>query len=163
MIRITCITLCLLLAPLMMRAGVPVMSLDALQERWSAGGDTVFVVNFWATWCKPCVAELPWFEKVHQSMHAGSPIRVMLVSLDTPKDLDKVERFLRTKGITADVVIMNERKPHLWIDRIDSTWSGAIPATLLLHAASARRVFHEREFTYNELITAIEAFRKDLP
>lgn len=160
--RLASLTLCALLAPLMMWAATPVMTLDGLEARLRQGGDTVFVVNFWATWCKPCVAELPWFEKVHATMHTDRPVKVLLLSLDVIKEAEKVERFLRTKGITAEAAILNERKPHLWIDRVDSTWSGAIPATLVVHA-SGRRAFYEREFTYNELVTTIDAFRKELP
>ena len=139
---------------------VPVIGLDELEERFEQGGDTVFVVNFWATWCKPCIAEVPAFDEFHRSM-AGEPVRVIMVSLDDPEDVhSKVEAFIKRKGLEPDFVLLDESKPHLWIDRVDETWSGAIPATLLLDAASGRRLFLEREFTFEELSKTVEIFRK---
>lgn len=139
---------------------VPVVRLADLEQRFAAGSDTVYVVNFWATWCKPCVAELPHFDKLSRSVK-GQAVRVLLVSLDDPDELtSKVEPFIRRKGYSADVVLLDEAKPHEWIDKVDATWSGAIPATWLVHQKSGRRQFHEREFDYNTLEAIVSTFVK---
>ena len=139
------------LAPFTPSKTVQVVRLSDLEARFKAGADTTYVVNLWATWCKPCVAELPWFERVHRESQANAPVKVVLVSLDAVSTLETVQRFVQRKGITAEVVVLNEAKPHTWIDRIDSSWSGAIPATLIVQGGGRTRSFFEQEFTYEEL------------
>ena len=142
---------------------VPVVGLDDLESRFEQGGDTVFVVNFWATWCKPCIEELPAFHKYERSVKDQS-IKVLLVSLDDPEELsDVVEPFLKRKGIRPECVLLDEPKPHEWIDRVDETWSGAIPATWLIDATSGRRQFFERDFTFDELESTVQAFIEAAP
>ena len=58
--------------------------------------DTVYVINFWATWCGPCVEEMPYFEQLHARM-AEKPVKVLLVSMDFKKDLD-IPATLLVKG-----------------------------------------------------------------
>lgn len=144
-------------------ASVPVIRLADLEQRLRNGGDTTYVVNFWATWCKPCIAELPAFDKLARSVK-GQAVRVILVSLDDPRELtSKVEPFVRKKGLLPDVVLMDEAKPHEWIDKIDPEWSGAIPATLLVQTSTGKRAFFEQEFSYEQLNTTIANFISSAP
>lgn len=152
-----------LIAPFTPGANVVTVKLDALESRFRSGGDTTFVVNLWATWCKPCVAELPWFEQLHQRPDSLAPLKVILVSLDMPSDIQTVQRFVQRKGITADVVVLNEGKPHKWIDRIDTTWSGAIPATLIVRKGGGQRMLFEQEFTDKTLRSTIRTVQRMNP
>ena len=131
---------------LALTGNVEEMRLSQLQQRLSAGRDTAFVVNFWATWCKPCVDELPAFDKLARK-YAGSPVKVVLVSLDNPAEREtKVVPFFKRRGYEyCDAVVLNEPKPHLWIDRVDQSWSGSIPATLFIR--NGRRLFGEFQFS----------------
>lgn len=157
------LVLALCLAPFQQTTGVQMVKLRELEQRYANGGDTTYVVNLWATWCKPCVAELPWFEKLHRNAGNLAPIKVLLVSLDASSSIDAVGRFIARKGLTAEVALLDEGKPHRWIDRIDTTWSGSIPATLLVRRNGTMREFHEQEFTYDELRTTITRFQRTTP
>jgi thiol-disulfide isomerase/thioredoxin len=118
--------------------------------------DTIYVINFWATWCKPCVEELPHFEKLNTT-YASRKVKVILVSCDFKKQLEtRVKPFIKTKHLKNEVVFMNESDPNSWIERVDSRFSGAIPATLIINGAKEFRFFKEGEITYEELESIIK-------
>lgn len=139
-------------------AQLPLVTIDELEARLQAGGDTTFVVNLWATWCKPCVKELPWFDRLQRVNPPGHPLRVLLVSVDDPKDQVKVGKYLASKSYSVQTMQLNESNPNDWINRVDTSWSGAIPATLFYHASTAQRLFVEQEFTYQELEQTYRSF-----
>lgn len=146
-------TTCLVLAFLVSRLPVifsqvdqvPVYaSFDDLQPVYSSGQDTTFVINFWATWCKPCVRELPYFEEAFEA-YRGQPVRIILVSLDFPNQIEsRLIPFIRDKGLRSDVVVLTDPDANAWIPKISEEWSGAIPATLVVNGAN--RVFREGDF-----------------
>lgn len=108
--------------------------------------DTQYVINFWATWCAPCVKELPYFEQLHNE---NKKVKVVLVSLDGKKDLDrKLIPFIARKKITAQVILLADKDYNSWLGNVDPDWSGAIPATWLVKGN--RRQFAEREFDNTE-------------
>jgi thiol-disulfide isomerase/thioredoxin len=126
---------------------VPIITLDNLEKRLEAGADTTFVVNFWATWCGPCVREMPYFEALDRSR-----AKVLLVSLDFEDVLgSKVIPFIQKKGITSEVMLLEQGDPNEWIPRVSHEWSGAIPATLFVNTAKRIRGFHEGSFAEGEL------------
>ncbi|HBB25907.1 MAG TPA: redoxin [Bacteroidetes bacterium] len=135
------------------------VNLDQLQSRIHTTSDTTYVVNFWATWCRPCIEELPAFEALSRK-YSSEPVVVILVSLDQPQDrLTKVEPFIRRRGYTrSSVVLLNQPKPHLWIDQVDSAWSGSIPATLFIRGN--RRLFGEFQFGGAQLDSTFQSFRE---
>lgn len=83
---------------------------------------------------------------------------VLMISLDDLQSIEKVSSFIKAKGWRAPVLLLNEEKPHLWIDRVDSTWSGAIPATLFVNPRTGKRMFYEREFNWTSLETTFRTF-----
>lgn len=127
---------------------------DGIAALSSLSNDTTYVLNFWATWCSPCVKEIGYFEQLHNESYP-SGLKVILVSLDFPNQLEsRVIPFLQNKGISAEVRIMTDTDYNAWIDRVDPSWSGAIPATLIYH--NDQRVFLEKELSYNELVKHVQ-------
>lgn len=106
--------------------------------------DTTYVVNFWATWCAPCVAELPYFEAL-RAKYQGQKYRQILVTLDFKKQVDsRVIPFIQKESIQSEVVLLADGKANKWIDRVDPSWSGAIPITVIYRGDE--RQFYEKEF-----------------
>jgi thiol-disulfide isomerase/thioredoxin len=117
---------------------------DALEKELFKENDTLYVVNFWATWCAPCVKELPYFETFSKE-NSTQKVKVILVSLDFEKQKEsKLIPFLKKKKITSDVVLLLEKDYNNWLPKVDKNWSGSIPATLLIKGK--KRQFVEKEF-----------------
>lgn len=130
---------------------VKLINIDQLQERMKAGKDSTYVVNFWATWCAPCIKELPHFEKLGAEYKAEK-LTVLLVSVDFKSKLTSaVVPFAKRKNLKNQVFLLNESNPQEYIDRIDPSWSGSIPATLFIKGD--KRKFIESELTYEQLLT----------
>lgn len=119
--------------------------------------DTTYVINFWATWCKPCVKELPYFEELNAA-YAKEKVKVILVSLDFAEQLDsKVIPFIKDRKLQSEVVLLDDQRANKWIDRVSPEWSGAIPITLIYKAD--QRAFYEKEFhSLEELKEIIHPF-----
>lgn len=145
----TLFIICLSLITYSVNAQVKLLKLDDLDKRIANGKDTTYVINFWATWYSPCVAELPNFEKLRLA-NLKKPVKVLLVSLDFKSKLQKeVIPFVEQHKINAEVFLLNEPDQQQYIERIDKKWSGAIPATLFVNKKNRR--FYEKEFTETEL------------
>ena len=129
---------------------VNLLTVDQLNQRIANGKDTAYIINFWATWCAPCVAELPHFQRLQQHLR-NEAARVLLVSVDFRSKLEStVKPFVRRRKLKNDVFLLNETNQQEYIDRIDSSWSGTIPATLFV--SKDKRRFLERSFTYPQLL-----------
>ena len=143
-------------------SSLPTTTLDELYQRFEHGSDTTYIVNMWATWCKPCVAELPHFDKLSKDV-VGKPVKIILVCLDDIQTSDKVATFLTKKGIVSEVVLLDESKPHEWIDRVSEKWSGSIPATLMVNRGANKREFYEQAFSYDQLSSTLLKFQQSMP
>lgn len=131
---------------------VHLLKLDQLEQRFEKGKDTVYIVNFWASWCAPCLKELPYFEKLSQELKSDK-IKVLLVSLDFKSKLKStVVPIAKRLKLKNEVQLLDEADQQQYIERIDKEWSGALPATLMVNKTKNKRVFKEQEFTYPELI-----------
>lgn len=120
--------------------------------------DVVHVVNFWATWCAPCVKELPYFEKLN-SEYASKNVEVLLVSLDFPHLYEsKLKPFIIEKSIASKVVALDDVDMNTWIPKVDENWSGSIPATIIYKNDNYK--FYEQSFTYANLEEEVKQFLK---
>ena len=147
----------LLLAPTLATAQTvqPIKYTD-LAKRLDQPSDTTYVVNFWATWCAPCIKELPNFEQLN-AVYANEKVKVLLVSMDTPTLLEKkVVPFVQKRELKSEVLLMNEQDPNAWLNKLDKKWSGAIPYTLIVNTKKNQRITFEKELTQAELIAAVQ-------
>jgi thiol-disulfide isomerase/thioredoxin len=136
---------------------VRVVKLPALQALLARPGDTTYVVNFWATWCKPCLEELPAFEQL-SARHAHDKVKVVLVSLDFASKLEtKVQPLVRQQRLASTVWLLNETDSNVFIDQVDPSWSGALPFTVVFNNARHRRQSFEQPLTPTELEAALQA------
>lgn len=132
---------------------IQILRFDQIEARLQDPNDSrLKVVNFWATWCKPCVKELPYFEKLRAEF-ATQGVDVILVSVDFPEDFEtRVRNFARERGLESEVLCVNETNANGFIDRINPSWSGAIPATLIVAPGGKYVDFRAAEFTYESLV-----------
>lgn len=135
-------------------AQVRVIKLPELQAM-TKGKDTLYVVNFWSTWCKPCMQELPSFDSL--SKEIKGPVQLILVSLDFAENLKtKVEPVLKSKHISATCVLLDETDANTFIPAIHKNWSGSIPATVLYY--NGKSVLSEKKMHLDQIKSMMTAF-----
>jgi thiol-disulfide isomerase/thioredoxin len=115
------------------------------------------VINFWATWCGPCVKELPYFDRLQREF-ADRPLSVLLVSLDFARNLEKkVVPFVKERQLKAKVLFLHQPRGHKWMEKISENWSGAIPATYIVKNNREVEGFYEKSFKdYQSLINVVK-------
>ena len=127
------------------------ISWDQTEKMLSQQNDTLYVVNFWATWCKPCVTELPLFTAA-EDIFRNEKIRFIYLSLDFKRDYEtRLLPFAEKHLSGRSVYLLDNTDYNSWIDRVEPTWQGAIPATLMFRGKPEYRFFLEGEYHQNEL------------
>ncbi|MCD4735361.1 MAG: redoxin domain-containing protein [Bacteroidales bacterium] len=134
---------------------IPMVSFEKLEPIFKSKSDTVYVVNFWATWCKPCIKELPAFDELTKE-YKGQKVRILLVSLDFPnKHESDLLPFIKEHKLRSEVVHLTDVDANKWIDKVSPLWSGSIPATIILKGN--KREFYERSLTFEELDNIVKS------
>jgi thiol-disulfide isomerase/thioredoxin len=125
-------------------------SFEEMEWIFNQQNDTTYVINFWATWCKPCVAEMPFFIELYNT-YRGEKVKLILVSLDFKKQIEnKLIPFIETHNLQPEVVVLDDPDTNKWISKIAEEWSGSIPATLIYNKNN--REFYEQSFeSFEEL------------
>ncbi len=127
---------------------IEVISSDKLLEMIDEEGPKTRIISFWATWCGPCVEELPYLEEMQMSGKA----EVILVSLDFMDEMDtKVYKFVTQHELTSRICIIDNVDYNSWISKVDKSWTGAIPATLVIDSSSGKRKFIEKPLKEGDL------------
>lgn len=140
---------------------LPITDYDGMEHLFHQKNDSVYIINFWATWCKPCVAELPYFEQLGAA-YRDKKVKILLISLDFPKQIEKkLIPFIEKNNLQSEVWVLDDPDANTWIDKVSPQWSGSIPATLVYNRDA--REFREQSFeTYDELNAIVEPFLKKL-
>ncbi|MCS7188821.1 MAG: TlpA family protein disulfide reductase [Bacteroidia bacterium] len=106
------------------------MSWEGLKGVLSPPSDTLIILNFWATWCRPCVEELPYLQAAYESLRDSIPLKIWLISLDFPPEgASQAELLLKRKQIHLPAYWLDERDPNSWIPELNPHWDGALPYT----------------------------------
>jgi thiol-disulfide isomerase/thioredoxin len=124
---------------------IEVPELEAIMAPSDA--EKLLVINFWATWCKPCIKELPYFVNAQKQF---PNVDFVYMSIDFSENASKAEKFAEKKGLNPDgLYLIDDVDYNSWIDKVSPEWSGAIPATLLVK--NGQKYFYEKEFHEGEL------------
>jgi thiol-disulfide isomerase/thioredoxin len=130
-------------------------NIEDFYARINNSKDTSYIVNFWATWCAPCVKELPHFFEAEKVLE-GKPIKFIFLSLDFKKDIDKrVLPFIKKRNILSEVAVLTDTDANHYINFVNVEWDGAIPATMIYQNETQIK-FTQHEFENSkELINFI--------
>ena len=139
----------------MTQSEIPVWKMTDYQHYVQSDSGKILVINFWATFCKPCIAEIPGFTEVVNT-YKDQGVTLLLVSLDMPSFYPaKILRFVKEHSFTAPVVWLDETDADYFCPLVDKRWSGSIPATLILNQRTGYRKFMEGEMEKAEFETEI--------
>ena len=132
------------------------MSINDVQELINSKDDgTVLILNFWATFCKPCVAEIPDFISI-TAAEKSQKVKLILISLDDKNAYPKKLRaFARRNHFANNLAWLNETDADSFLPKIDPSWSGSIPATLFINKKTGARKFVEGEMNAIEFKKAL--------
>lgn len=93
--------------------------------------DNLLLINFWATWCGPCVVEYPEFIEI-QRMYGGRDFQFVSLSMDNPNQEEKVLKFLKSKYSAVPNYLIDTEDKYAVIDVVGNEWDGSLPITLLI-------------------------------
>ena len=153
------LTFLLATTTLALNAQVKVLSLNELNTRIAKSKDTLYVVNLWATWCAPCVAELPFFEQLHLE-NKQQPVKVILLSLDFKAKLHSdLIPFVIKHGLSAETYVIDEPNQQRFNQVMHKDWTGVLPATLFINTKTNTKSLYEKSFTFETLKQTLSTLR----
>jgi thiol-disulfide isomerase/thioredoxin len=126
---------------------IPKWKMEDVVKSFSSKNDTTYVVNFWATFCKPCNEEIPDFIRLAAN-YKKQKVKLMLVSLDLPSYVAaRLPAFIKKNKYNTNHVWLNETNADIFCPMIDPKWSGAIPATIIVNNNTGYKKFTEDQIS----------------
>lgn len=142
---------CLCLPLLLNGQKAKVIHLPELKKLLADPSDSLTVINFWATWCKPCVAELPHFQQA-EAKWKGKKVRFWYISLDfAEQKKTRLDPFLQKRKMKSKVFLLDEVNYDSWLPLVDKDWQGTIPVTLFVNNSKKQREFVDGELSLDKL------------
>ena len=129
---------------------IEIVDFNGFYNKIDLSKNTTYVINFWATWCAPCVKELPYFEFINKE-YSSKNVSVILVSLDFPSQIEtKLKPYIKRNNLKSNVILLDDSKMNIWIPKVSPDWDGGIPATLIVNKSSYN--FFPRPLKKEEII-----------
>lgn len=123
--------------------------------------DHPMIISFWATWCAPCVKEIPYFQETVRK-YAAHQVELILVSLDFKEAYPSgIISFIKNRNFDATFYWLNETNADHFCPKIDPKWDGGIPATLFVNNKTGYRKFYERQLTPLQVEAEVKAQVKE--
>lgn len=136
---------------------IPKWKMADVVKSYTKNNDTVYVVNFWATFCKPCIEEIPDFIKIVEK-YKTQKVKLLLVSLDLPTFYPaRIAAFAKKNNYNTNIVWLNETNADIFCPMIDKKWSGAIPSTIIVNNKTGYRKFTEDQIKPADFEASIKA------
>lgn len=136
---------------------IEVESAEALvQDLDDLDAETV-VLNVWATWCMPCVAEFPHFVQYDREMN-GKGVEVRFVSVDDPNVLPDVRAFLDQQNVTEPSFLYTGDTDL--VSQFNPMYGGSVPITLILDQERVVRHMNLGTMSYEMLADAVSAVQR---
>ena len=113
--------------------------------------DKPTIYNFWATFCLPCLEEVPYFQQLVKK-YDSLGVRLVFISLDPSENYpQKLKSFTTKHNFKYPVKFLDETDADAFCPAVDKNWSGAIPATLFINNKSGYRKFFEEQLSRVQL------------
>lgn len=128
---------------------------EILEQAKTHSGREAVLLNFWATWCAPCIEEFPMIAELAEN-YKNRGLHVYFISVDWSEDEDKVLEFLERQGIKGISYIKSTQDDESFINSISTAWTGAVPFTILFDKQGNPVNQWEAEKSKADFIIALE-------
>ena len=126
---------------------------NIMEERTSS----VKIINFWATWCPPCVREIPFFIQAEKKFEENKNVEFIYVSMDKQENIAKVQTLVEKKGLQGTSVLLNAPQNQDLINAVHAQWQGAIPMTLFVQNGEKKKFYEGAFLNTAHLVSMINA------
>lgn len=129
---------------------IKIVKIEELKKEYTKPDDTTYVVNFFASWCGPCIMEIPILNKFNEE-HKNTNVKLIYVSVDNLSATKKLQKTITKLKMQAPVYLLNESSDFSWLPYIDKRWQGSIPATMIINSKKNVKAFFETPMEKGQL------------